>query len=499
MTISRKALILIYVLSFVFSQRVFPQTVFVSPTAFDDGNFDNIKVIGQDDDGIFLLESNLSFESDRDRVGFKSRKFKVAYFNHQLQPKWIKEIEPMPADASVQAITFSQEKILIISTVFNRAQNKVSLFSQWMNDKGEITANKETGIITLEKNSDYDKVRLIASGNRQLTGILMQEYIDDQKQSVHLFVMDSAFKVVNNKNLLINYGTKKFAASDFSLSDKGDFHLLGVRTTKDKSAGKKKQETYILFSAPADSTNLSEFLISENGNDATNASINFDNINNKIVCAGFFDDRTAPTGAGIIFAAIEMKSPLQMVYKTHSIENGGQFKLLGERNRDADIGLSNYQIEKIILRKDGGAVLVAEASYTTDYSYYDYFTQSYTSRTEYHFNNIVIIAVNLNGNIDWLNVVRKNQESEDDGGVFSSFCPVLTSDELILIYNSDISRNSEVLGARTSKTGAQTENHLVRPSEHLLLYSRSGKQVSEDEVVIPCISKKKLSLVKITF
>ena len=196
---------------------------------------------------------------------------------------------------------------------------------------------------------------------------------------------------------------------------------------------------------------------------------------------------------------IEMSNPSQLVVKTHSIDSGTQFKLLGDRNSGYDIGLISYPIQKIIHRNDGGAVIVAEASYTNDYSYYDYFTQSFTRRTEYHYNNIVVISINNDASIHWLNIIRKDQESEDDGGIFSSFCLMLTSDEMVLIYNSDISRNSEVTGQLISNSGVQTEKHLIRPTEHVLLFSRNGKQISENEVIIPCISKKKIMLGKFTF
>jgi hypothetical protein len=499
MTTNRKYFILIYLLSFLFSQLGYPQTVLLSPTPVDENNFDNIKVIGQDDDGIFLLESNLSFELDRDRIGFKNRKYKVAYYSNELVPRWTKSIEPLPDGASIQSIIFLEQKIFITTAIESKAQNKLSIYGQWMNNKGEIVMNKEIGAIHLENNSDFDKAKLITSVNHQLTGIMIHEYIDEHKQAIHLLVIDTTLRSIHNKNLVINYGSKNFIITDYSLSNKGDFHLLGVRTIKDKNAERKKQEDFVLFSAPVDSSRFSEFMLGDNNKDVTNASINFDNVNNKIVSAGFYADRSSTTGAGIIYAALEMNNPSQLIVKSHPIQSGTQFKLLGERNRDSDIGLTSYPIEKIILRNDGGAVIVAEASYTNDYSYYDYFTQSFTRRTEYHYNNIVVISINGNGTIDWLDIIRKNQESEDDGGAFSSFCPVLAPDELILIYNSDISRNSEVLAARISNTGVQSENHLVRASEHVLLFSRDGKQISENEVVIPCISKKKMTLIKLTF
>lgn len=494
-----KKILFIAALLFFSLKIISAQTVTFSPSLIDDKGFDNVKIIGQDEDGFYLLQSNLPLELERDRVGFRNRKYKIAYYTDEMVPRWSKAVDALTDGASVHTITFFHNKIIVITGIENKAESTVAIYGYLMNNKGEIISNHEIGKVSLENNSDYDKAKIITSSNHQLSGIMVHEYIDEQKQSVHLMVIDTALKLGHNKKLSISYGSKKFTATGYSLSDKGDFHLIGVRSVKDKNAEKKRQEDFILFSAAAVSSQFSEFLVSEGNKDITGASINFDNINNKIICAGFYVDRSSTTGAGIIYATLDMNDISHLNIKTKPIDSSTQVKLLGERNSGYDIGLVSYPIQKIILRNDGGAVIIAEASYTTDYAYYDYFTQSYTRRIEYHFNNIVVISVNGNGSIHWLNVIRKNQESEDDGAVFSSFCPVLSPEEITLIYNSDISRYSEVITAHISNTGEEKENKPVRSNDHLLLLATSGKQVSENEVVIPCIAKKKLMLAKFTF
>jgi hypothetical protein len=477
---------------------LFAQKVSLSPAAIDEGTFENIKVIGQDEDGIFLLMSNLPFEIDRDRVGFKSRKYRIAYYSNELVPKWAKGAETFSKDATVEGVVFFQENLLIVSKIENKSKNEIYISCQQINNKGELVKSKDIGSITLQR-FNYDKAEVIFSADQQLCSFIINEYVDDNRQTVHLLIADSSFDNRQKKDLTFNYGEKKFTTTGYSLSNKGDFHVLGVRSIKDKNAERKRQEDFILFSCPAAAQQFTEFVIKENDKDVTNASINFDNINNKIVCAGFYADRNTTLGAGIILASVEMNNPGQLIFKAHPIDTGTQIKLLGERNRNDEIGLISYPIEKIILRNDGGAVIVAEASYTTDYSYYDYFIQSYSYRTEYHYNNIVAISVNNDGQIHWLNIIRKEQESLDDGGAFSSFCTLLTSDEMVFIYNNSISKNSEVVGSRVSNTGEQKEDKIVRSNDHMLLLARDGKQISENEVVIPCVTKKKLLLAKFTF
>ncbi len=475
------------------------QSLLFSPSPIEDNGFDNVKIIGQDDEGFYLLQSNLPLELERDRIGFKNRKYKIAYYSYEMVLRWIKPVEAWTENANVETVAFFHQKIIIIAGKENKPENTLSLFAQWMNNKGDIISNTQIAKIQFEENSDYAKAKIIISANQQLAGIIVHEYFNDTRQAVHAIASDTSLKFKFNKKLIINYGAKNFTATGYSLSNNFDFNLIGVRTAKVKNAERKRQEDFILFSSPMGSNKFSEYLISEGNKDITGASINFDNINQKIVCAGFYADRLSSTGAGIIYATVGMNDTSQLIIKTKPIDSNTQIKLLGERNSGYDIGLVSYPIQNIILRNDGGAVIIAEASYTTDYAYYDYFTQSYTRRIEYHFNNIVAISVNANGSIHWLDVIRKSQESEDDGAVFSSFGFMLSPEEIILIYNSDISRYSEVVAQRISNTGVQKEDKPVPPGDRVLLLATSGKQVSENEIIIPCISRKKLMLVKFVF
>ena len=185
--------------------------------------------------------------------------------------------------------------------------------------------------------------------------------------------------------------------------------------------------------------------------------------------------------------------------KSTPIDSRQNIKLAGERNSKSGIGLANYPIERIIVRNDGGAVIISEGSYSTEYSYYDYFTQSYTRSIEYVFGNIVIISVNSDGVIDWSNVIEKYQVSVDDHGSLSSFSHVLNSEEMISLFNTSISRKNVVVSAKINKYGELDRPVSLTGLNGLLLVPRSGRQVSASEIVIPVYNRKKLYLSRITF
>ena len=185
-----------------------------------------------------------------------------------------------------------------------------------------------------------------------------------------------------------------------------------------------------------------------------------------------------------------------MEIKSVIIDESARMKLVGERNSGANTGLYTYPIRKLVLRSDGGAVIIAEAAYYSEYSYYDYFTQSFTRRTEYKYDNVVIMSIHTDGTIDWSGVLRKDQVSMDDGGFLSSFSTVLQSDHIDLLYNSDNGRNNEVSLFTINNKGVTDQKSVTRTSDHITIIPQSGKQVDANTLITTAIQKKRLFLVK---
>ena len=157
----------------------------------------------------------------------------------------------------------------------------------------------------------------------------------------------------------------------------------------------------------------------------------------------------------------------------------------------------NYTINKIIMKADGGAVMVAESFFTTEYSYFDYFTQSYYRRTEYHYGNILVVSVNNKGEIQFSKLVKKRQESIDDGAIYSSYLSMTGESALYLFFNHDINSNNEISGVSINAKGERIDKNVIRNVEHIWIMPDNGKQVSADEAIVPCVQKKKLVLAKI--
>lgn len=471
------------------------QSIQVSNFTSDNSGYDEWMVAGYTSRGVFVLQSNLPFESDRDRIGFKNRKYRLSFFNQQLNRNWYLNIESDP-QSTVQGVYFIKDKMMsVISSVTRTAaQQQADIRIQLFDENGNKSEHIRVGVINLS--ASPEKIRVVTSENKRLTAILLPEFIQDEKFRVHFLLLDSAFNLMSSKALDVGCQRKSFLPEDFQLSDNGDLALISVQQVREN---KKRMDEYKVHFCSLASSEFKTLVISREKEETAGAGIIFDNLNGMLLCAGFTAEPSLASQTSVFIKRIPVLHPENAVQQIIPVDDRYKFKLASVSERGSYSGLFSYPIRNIILRRDGGIVLIAEAFYAYEYSYYDYFTQSYMRRIDYQFNNIVSISIHPDGQIHWLNVIRKTQESTDDAGVFSSFLQMTTDSDLIMIYNNFGKRDNEILYSVIDVSGRFTESKSIRCDLPVILLPRFGKQVSANEAFIPCLNKKKLTLAKVVF
>jgi|SRR5688572_1931699 len=489
---------LVFLCSLFFATSAWSQKVLISPTAIDESGFGFAKVIGQNEDGYFVLLSNLTMNTENDRVGFKNRKYKLAWFNTSLEKKWSKPIDPPSSDATIDAVTFFNSRVLIITSTYLKQEKKVKYTIKTIDQDGNLSSNSNVAIEFPEVTSDYEKCKIIFSITRQQFAIVMREFTDDTSQTIYAAVIDTALNIITQKSVTIPFSEKKFGIDAYALSVSGDLAVLGYHAEKIKALSSKRKIEFYVYAAGILQPNFKEYLLPSNKIIGT-LGIAFDNFNNQLVLAGFYYDKEVHASAGIFYATLDIIKNDEIKINTRVIEGQNGSSLSRERNLSSGSGIMDYPIDRIVVRNDGGALIVAESAYTTEYSYYDSFTQSFTQRLEFHFENVVIISVNKDASVDWSAVVEKDQVSLDDDGVFSSFCSILNSEQLLIVYNDDISKRNKIIPASINNKGELAKGKPIAATEGFILLPRSGKQVSENQLLIPGFRKKDLHLVLYSF
>ncbi len=274
---------------------------------------------------------------------------------------------------------------------------------------------------------------------------------------------------------------------------------LADKYKKKNRKEENRSDSYTILSIAANKNTLNIKEVSIEDRTIVKPRIKFDPVLKKGVLVCLYYNPDLITQSGIYYAQLNLETNEFENAKKVFLNNNLHVKLISSEYDNDIRGLSDYIIHDVILRSDGGAVIIAEAAYETEYSYYDYFTQSYTRRTEYFFANIFLASINADGTLDWYNVIKKSQFSRDDGGAYSSFVQMITSQEILMLLNTEMNRNNEVMAYGINNSGEEYQKLLLESKEHVLLMPTAGKQITSSSIVIPVLVKKKLALAKFEF
>ncbi len=182
------------------------------------------------------------------------------------------------------------------------------------------------------------------------------------------------------------------------------------------------------------------------------------NDNKDIVCGGFYSDRGSFSIKGTYYLSVDNESGeiKDQNYKEFGIEFISQFmrgktkakkKQKAKKHKAKERELYNYYLDDIVLRADGGALLVAEQYYMRVHTYTTPGPNgSTTTRTTYtyYYNDIIVVNITPEGKIEWAKKIPKRQVTTNDGGFYSSYVMSLSEDKLYFVFNENIRNIKDV-------------------------------------------------------
>lgn len=262
-----------------------------------------------------------------------------------------------------------------------------------------------------------------------------------------------------------------------------------------------------LLSLPLGSTKFIGKEMPLNNKFAGNTFMKMDYAKNRIYIGGFYADKKNGSYEGVLYANYDIASGIfenrKNIFFDEYLRNG-----TGERNKKK--AFDDYKVKQIIVKNDGGFVLIAEeyfistrnSGYSPGMGYYSMYAFGPMTRTirEYHYNDILALSYNGDGKRDWNSFIRKNQYSQEDGGLFSSYAIMNSGGTLGFLFNDFNVSHSRIQFAAMDGDGKLNINALSAGDiEDPDWLPRSAKQVAAKELVVPCLRKKQICFAKIVF
>lgn len=303
------------------------------------------------------------------------------------------------------------------------------------------------------------------------------------------------------KRIKANYEADQMLSIGAGLmSNKGQFYLpmytlIGNRDYSDE---------YALLRLQMDDLNFKKYELDIADKYLAHPFQKIDQINNQIHFASFYSSQKNGNNEGLAAASFDMDSSRFVLGRFIPFEQSLKNETRAHRG---DRALNDYKINQLIIKNDGGFVVAAEESfvvvrnnYMPGMGFYSFYYTPIISQAihEFHFNAILVLSYNANGINEWHTFLRKEQYSQEDGGLFSSYAILNSGGGLGFLFNDFNARRSRIQLASLSSDGKLSMGFMDKgANDDPDWLPKLGKQVDNREIVVPCLHKRQICFAKI--
>ena len=197
--------------------------------------------------------------------------------------------------------------------------------------------------------------------------------------------------VLWKKDITLPYKDELFDIETFKVDNHGNVYLLGL-LYKDKRKTKRNGEAnyqYKVLSYTDNGSNNKEYSVSLPDRFLTDMQIGV-RANKDIVCAGFYSENGKLSIRGTFFLSIDAETKeiktksfkeFDINFITQNMTENQAEKAKKREEKGKDVELYEYDLDKLIVRSDGGAMLIGE-QYFVKVITYTQFVNGRTTRSE---------------------------------------------------------------------------------------------------------------------
>jgi hypothetical protein len=357
---------------------------------------------------------------------------------------------------------------LYLFTSENESATKLNVLYAQQLDKASLQPAPERVRIT---QMEYERRRNDGGFDFRLSadssGLLVHYALPYDKGSPEKFgflVYDRNLKLRWQKHVTLPYPDELFKISSIKLDNQGGVYLMGKlyqEKVKEQRRGLPNFE-YRLLSCTASGNATKEYTIRLRDKFITDVQFAVKD-NGQIVCSGFYSEKGIYSIKGAFFMSLDAATKTTLNQHLQEFDADFLTEFMSESKAKKGRELYEYDLDDLVLREDGGVVLVAEQYYHYVQTYYSGTGASRFMNTVhyYNYNDIIAVNINPNGKIAWARKIPKHQTSVNDGGFFSSYTLSVINNKLYFLFNDSPKNLDNAPGDRTVNFSGRSNSVVV--------------------------------------
>lgn len=460
------------------------------------------RVIGEDQNGIYVLRMKTRFLGGQIPI--------VEHYNKKMVLKYATPLKELGKNnIFIDNFWHFNNKLFIYFTVYSNRKRAQTLYYQEVNKKNGRLKGTPTALSSVKSYSNrlIGQLEYAASVDSSRAAIFYSPYLETglfqkkKKARFQLQVVDESFKTLWSKNVQAPYDYDLFDVEKVEVDREGNAYML-VRIYNRSRRDRRKGKANYYYKVLAYSNNgetIEEYDLNLDGKFINEITFKV-NRKKQLTCAGFYSLRSTRSIKGSFFFTINIASKQIVTKGFKPFDKKFLSQLMSKRRARKGRELYRYQLDEIILRSDGGAVLIGEQYYVVSSTYYTGTGLNRTANTtyNYHYEDMIVININPDASIAWATSIPKDQSSSTRA--FSSYAHAIVKGKIHFIYNERISRRSPVMVASVDTRGKVEIKELFKNrDEGILTRPLLCRQTSKDEMVIFGERGKRFKFGKIVF
>ena len=368
---------------------------------------------------------------------------------------------------------------------------------------------------------------VLFSEDKKRIGVYKINNRDDHNYTFTCSIFDASLNLLSKRTAGIPMRSNGDFLTEFSLDNDGWMAFVKATGNSGKTDNGTIQNLTLMVLSP-DSDTIHRHPVDMPKIYLDDIRVKLDNTNKHVLMAAFYSNQKRGNIDGLYTVVWDRDTDELLSAKTLSFSD--ELKSNAKSDGSFKSAFNDYFLQAIVVRRNGGFVIVSESAYSSSRGVYnnrwDYYGNPYWNNsnnylygnsygygysypwmspyganqlTRYYADNIAIIAFDSLANLEWASIIPKSQY-DDNSDNFIGYGTYVTSDKVNFLFNQFAKRNlllqEQSIEASGKVTQAPTLKELDRGYQFMPRYM---KQVGSKEVLIPCQYRNYLCFAKIEF
>ncbi len=409
-------------------------------------------------------------------------------------------------------------------------KNTVHCMAVKMDSDGNLLSEPMQLDSTIDANSFGSNrlYSLVVSEDKKKIMIFKINSHNEKSHVLTTCLFDQNFSLIRKSRIELPMPQRNDFLAEFALDNDGD--LICIRASGTAQNDNINKVSLITKKANYDEAYISDLAVK--GIYLDDIHIKVDNLNKHYLITSFFSKQRRGNIEGIYFTLWDKNSDKELLNATTIFSD--EFKEDAKGQNGARAAFNDYFLKNIIVRRDGGFMMISESVFSSskgstlnrwDYLYgspfwspMDYYSWNSpmggmgispwgrnnsffnnNNQVRYYAENIAVISFDAKGNMEWSNMIRKNQY-DDNSENFIGFSMLNAGDQLNFIFNMQEKNQNVLTNQAIAPDGRINRNpsfkNVDRGHEFM---PRLAKQVGLRQIIVPCMFRGYTCFAKIDY